>query len=154
MEQNQTDRQKLIDEAEKLLKELAEIDEPKLRHGDYGIDERGENLLIVKSEYGESPLSFNMNADHCGVICNGKHSTRDFTKLGNIFDDLKRNSEDLEATGDIYNKDHNAHACANINPDGTIYMWADNRSSYELDVAIKFHQKLEQLICTAKRKQK
>lgn len=141
--------------AKNLDKQFGEKPKPELRHGDYGYDREGIELLIAKPNYDESLLSFDVNASHCGIILNGIHATRTFTKLGNIFDDLKRNSEDLEEfeiNDSYYDKcyfqitGHNKKICFNL-------IQAGNHPHFTLDQLDEIIQKLSQLRATAKRKQ-
>lgn len=137
----------MIAEAESKLAELEES-KPELRHGDYGIDECGCGFVLTL----QSSQDKFFYSDGCGQTDALNHASGHAVQ-GNIFDDLKRNSEDLNRTGDIYSKNGKTHANASIEPDGKIYMWASNSSNFEVEIAEKFHQKLGQVIATAKRKE-
>ncbi|MCK5021250.1 MAG: hypothetical protein KAS32_29840, partial [Candidatus Peribacteraceae bacterium] len=85
------DHQSAIDEAKA---KLAELDKPKLRHGDYGYDESGRPTLVCKKLCGEVHAGqSNGFLEHIEV--NNLHDCKPKTILGNIFDDIARNQEDL-----------------------------------------------------------
>ncbi len=138
---------------EKLTKtqqELAELDEPKLRHGDYGTRPENTYFVCIQSNI-RGKLEY---ANECGLV-----QDSDLTQpliSGNIFDDLKRNSEDLrdwhspEAEGKgVVQKESIIMRLKG--PD----IWlgtCGNSAWYTLDQATEIHQKLGRLIATAKRR--
>ena len=128
IEQNIVDAHKLDEERERLQDEFSELQELKLRQGDYGYYSGG----------GKFPLLL--------------------VKLGNIFDDFKRNSEDLEVfTVKTYRRNLGLSVGLTINPKDAVYFNIGTGPTFvcthlELDKAIELHQKLGQLIATAKRK--
>lgn len=96
IEQNLTDQSKLLDEQDKLQLKLKEFEEPKDRLGDYGYwlsNYGNEPRLATKKKRGGAEL-YLINTD--GHLCSLIFYTNIHVKTGNIFDDLKRNSEDLE----------------------------------------------------------
>ena len=76
-------------------KELAELEKPELKHGDYGIRNIDkESCLIMDSRNNEGSLCIRTNDDNGGECV--MPSKRNTNVLGNIFDDLKALSEPLE----------------------------------------------------------
>ena len=143
IEQNQTDRQRLVDEGNKLNAELAELDK---RHGDYGYDYDRKPCLRI---YGHCPDYQFTVANRTTTFGNDSGSAAvPKIILGNIFDDLERNSEYLkEFKTDIhtYKFDFEKVSHAPIYIAGNWHTMAE---------AEEHHQKLGQLIATAKRKAK
>ena len=151
IEQNQTDRQKLIDESKKLYNDLEDwkdINEPKLTHGDYGYcgEPSENNMYFIDSQFKgteDNPFGISNTGGQESInkpIC-------EFKTMGNIFDDLKRNSKNLEKfTNDVhtYRYDFIVFPFAPICIAGT---W------HTIKEATEFHQKLGQLLATAIRKQ-
>ncbi len=141
--------EKMIADAEKLAAEgkakLAELDEPELRHGDYGVgkDKSGRprfRLMIRNDVYnGEStknPTNRDPNKD---------------VWLGNIFDDLKRNAEDLKE----FEVDNLRVVLDKQRGDAMVFFKSIcSDRTFTINEATEIHQKLGQLIATAKRKQK
>lgn len=119
----------------KLQAQLAEAEKPKHRHGDFGVNEDG-NERIVLFQNGEN----GGRRDDYGQL--GVHSDTDITIFGNIFDLMKDWGEDLER--------------ANI--DGFVLEICGDRiviggRRFFIDQAEKFWHKLGQMIATLKRKQ-
>ena len=131
--------------------ELVKLDKPKLRHGekivrkdfvsdDYQYKNIGATRIVLYNKKGEL----------CAYDCNGKSqlilagAEKCYKGTGEtIFDDLKRNSEDLER--------------ASI--DGFVMEICGDRvviggRRFLITQAIEFHQKLGQLIATAQREAK
>ena len=88
LKQSIKDIQRDLDKAKA---ELTALDKPELRHGDYGYTESGQQRLFV---------NHNGEIEHYDPddrrSCNNNYYS-DYTILGNIFDDLERNAEDLES---------------------------------------------------------
>lgn len=76
------------------------------------------------------------------------------TKLGNIFDDLKRNSEDLREFEVIPSGCDRHGFAAKLGCSCILMGEIGDPWFFCIDEAIEVHQKLGQLIATAKRKQK
>ena len=84
--------EKLIEDGKDAEKKLAELDEPKLRHGDYGVYIRGE-------------INYGFHVDESGVLrfkagyghaTQPIHETARIVRLGNIFADLTELAKPLE----------------------------------------------------------
>ncbi len=123
---------------------LEALDKPSgPRHGDYGYDHDGAACLRMLSCYKKQFVVANKDTtfgNDSGVVAVPK------PVLGNIFDDLKRDSEDLEEfCTDVHRYFFNfvdfSHAPIHI---------AGNW--HTINEAIKHHQKLGQLIATARRR--
>lgn len=127
---------------------LAELDKPELKDGDYGME--------TVNSYGEHFWLYLRGVTHwlTGRFCDISDRQPDnFVPycLGNLVDDLKRNSEDLEkfkfcdTRGDcgvleIIDKD--------------IWVGTDRlQNLYSIRQATEIHQKLGQILATAKRKE-
>ena len=125
-----------------------------MRQGDYGYYSGGGKfpLLLVKHKGEARYCHKDQNYFNQPVRKNS------FVKLGNIFDDLKRNSEDLEVfTVKTYRRNLGLSVGLTINPKDAVYFNIGTGPTFvcthlELDKAIELHQKLGQLIATAKRK--
>jgi len=91
-EQHIKDAQEALDKAKK---DLAKLDKPKLRHGDYGFWSPGPlnkriPFLFIKNVTGSNALTADPLSDWVMIDADKK------TILGNIFDDLAAISEPLE----------------------------------------------------------
>ncbi len=130
--------------------------EPELRHGDYGIS-FGKNqksiqfpMLAFKRDMSDGPLRVAhrdgsgdwQKADGCDGI----------TWLGNIFDDLKRNSEDLREFEVCAHGNSNCVFKATLEGSDNIVIDSDNWN-YPLEDVVKIHQQLGQIIAFAKRQE-
>ena len=95
-EQHIKDAQEALDKAKK---DLAKLDKPKLRFGDYGIDKDG-TMLTVGLTLGNNRYKFTVYDETlcpCGYVDGNRVMTRPNIKwLGNIFADLAAISEPLE----------------------------------------------------------
>ncbi len=149
LEQNKTDRQRLLDEKNRLTDKLAEAGKAKLRHGDYGVGEMPNpfNWLCVREcvYWGDGSLSTYSEQYHI------EH------KLGNVFAELERNSKNLERFNMTLGGTHIWTDLSRIT-EGRVW-WKDGLSqaagmSIPLAKVQDFHQKLGQMIATAKRKLK
>jgi len=77
----------------KINAQIAEAENPKLRHGDYGIDETNERFVVAEqSTLVGSPKAF--YADQGGQRRADEHIPSKY-RLGNIFDDLKALQEEV-----------------------------------------------------------
>lgn len=143
--------------AENLKKQFGE--KPReIRHGDYGYWKNGLPYMAIKRD--DKQLHEWACDEHLVTAKGNWNFGMDdkFTPFGNIFDDLKRLSEDLEFTESICSNGYHAHA--RLDKDGTIYLYSgwdnkgDDKGYAHLEDVITFHQKLGQLIATAKRRKK
>jgi len=124
--------------------ELAEIDKPKLRHGDYGYSQK-EKPCIMIADWDDDVL-------FCGNRSMGKKgqiTSRCSVILGNIFDDLKAMAEPLEEF-DI-RCTANKRDIISAHFDGEHIQMSNNYDYLEIGQAEEFHQKLGRLIATAKK---
>ena len=144
--------EKMIADAERMAKEgrdkLAALDKPELRHGDYGINSLGCGSIVIGNGIGavdhrEDGISYNL-----GKSQNGKYLRVGDSCLGNIFDDLKRNSEDLME----YYVHHPARFLIRLEKDKINFLMYSTEVDISIKQATELHQKLGQLIATAKRK--
>lgn len=140
------------------------LEPPKLEHGDYGYDEDGDSCMALKSHNGSGiPGPFRRAGPRYAYECNFDDSEPSWkvkTKLGNIFKDLERNKVDLER----FKKSTRGSGILRM----TIYKWCDckgelgiefliddsHTATTDLEEATEIHQKLGQMIATAKRKSK
>ena len=98
LEQAKTNSFEINKQVQQLEKQLRDVEKPKLRHGDFGIDtddEKGCGSFIVmeQSTLFGTPKAFFEN--QMGRI-NADESMSSDLRLGNIFDLLKEWGEDLE----------------------------------------------------------
>lgn len=147
--------QNAIDKAQAELAELDKPDKPKLRHGDYGYDKSGKFTLVCKEAEGVLRAGREEGFLECMPIEN-LDSHLPETILGNIFDDLKRNSEDLKKFTVYGDNDPEDNAVFKAEYDGTHIWLASTTDGAYFEVAdiVRIHQKLGQLIATARRKAK
>ncbi len=149
IEQNQTDRQRLIDEGEKLTSELSALDKPKLRHGDVFAD----NICVVTigKDLGGRWIATHKDGsqkigDEAEVYCH----IRSMSFVCNPSDDLKAMSEDLEeftvdnGCGQIFHGEHMSGVWLKI---------TTGSACYNIDEVEEIILKLRQVVATAKRKQ-
>lgn len=147
LEQSIRDHKQAIATAEA---KLAELDKPKLRHGDYGFSDlpRYPRLLV-----GDRQL---VNAQHIF----DRQSQDDITVvLGNIFDDLKFYGQDADELLRWYGR-YGSYVKGNIRPAG---LTTSGEWGVEVDIKNQFFapddlidaaKHLMQLAYTAKRRQK
>ena len=147
LEKSIVDHQAAIDVSKK---RLAELDKPKLRHGDYGYnygfprffyEDNGE-MFVINNEIGIHPEL---------VVIAPK---AEYIVAGNIFDDLKRNSEDLERFCVSDRNDKSSFEATKQIDYNSILLEVHRSGLFGLDKAVEISQKLGQLIAYAKRKQK
>ena len=127
---------------------LSALDKPKLRHGDYG---KSSDFWIYISG---KMLWTHEGSEGCWV----RKSTAIETRLGNVFDDLKAMSEDLE---EFTVGHYQCGAGIKVEILSDIHLWVSTEENgsnlgytiLSIDETAKFHRKLGQLIATAKRKQ-
>lgn len=156
LERSISEHQSAIDKAKS---ELAALDKPELRHGDYGYGAIAGDAFIVNGNYLNAemltvynrPLFQNPKDGHWHRIL----------PLGNIFDDLASLAEPLE---EFEVRDGNAyHLVMKLLLEGrmkdTIYVQllssgGSTKEYFHMDIgrATKIHRKLGQLLATAKRK--
>jgi len=148
--------EKMIKDAEAMIEDaeskLAALDKPELRHGDYGYTRNkipvlrtinADDKARVKTSYPEGLLN---NLGECWT---------DGIRLGNIFDDLDRNSKDLEEFETVQSHFGNAilRMGCTIDPRGYIFIQIGmHYIHFNIDQATVIHQKLGQLLATTKRK--
>ena len=147
------DHQKVVDEAKQ---RLADLDKPQLRHGDYGYDEDGDpRITLTEWEAGR----FTFAGDYSLVKRDLKSELTVKYKTGNIFDDLKRNSNDLtEFYGsgqyDKSAKMDKTFSCS-INGYDSVWMRINTGSSlFTIEEFKKICQQSNQLLATLERKGK
>ena len=147
----------LKEESDNIQLQLAEIDKPKLRHGDYGYDKH-TSYAGQEDEAFPEPFFINADREYSYPLneYNRNNKNRKPVVLGNIFDDLKRNSEDLTEF-DICNQGGNDLRIKHVKEvgrykDGIEFSIHKHTSTANIDQAIKIHQKLGQIISTAKRR--
>ncbi len=143
----------LIDAMLEAKAELEKAKKPELRHGDYGYDTNGDACIYINvhmkglRECCDEHLWLNARG-YVGIAV---------TILGNIFDDLKLNSKDLGEVRVEFDKKGNK-VFMDLNVENKIWIHFcgyDQDGVYvPIDKAVDFHQKLGQIIATAKRKQK
>ena len=156
LDQNRIDQDKLIDEQSRLQNELCELEEPKLRHLDWGVFE-GMVRIFIK-ECGGEFNAYALGGGKSGSdVLNGFAWQRGKYKIkGNLTDDLKRNSEDLEEFRVATTCCSSGFLNVLIVESGINFnIVKENRigKCFTVDEATEIHQKLGQLIATAKRKQ-
>ncbi len=150
-------------EAEKIEKMLAEP-EAKLRHGDYGIDfgEKEKDtkfpMLAFKPHHLNDPLRI-AHADGSGGW--EEDGADGIIWLGNIFDDLKRNSQDLREFEMVDSYGGSTNIKCEISTDWLAVIMDFGKKCVnchfdlkdDLAKATKFHQNFGQLLATAIREQ-
>lgn len=155
---------KVSEDKLKKIEAIINEKEPKIRHGDYGYYEylgsMSGRIFTQATEHttirGYDNNGVCVQQDALNAICN-------YTLLGNIFDDLKRMREGLEEfemrsknyNGAIEFKlghSHNGHSCYCDKTSPTM-IWINPKKEgwFSLDEAADLHQKLGQVIATAKR---
>ena len=153
IEQNQADRQRLVDEGRKLQAELAGLDKPKQKHGDYKIDKNGVIQFFVKDD--ETDL-IRLCQSRSLLFGSAKNyyifEDKDIIQSGNLVDDLKRNSEDLKEFTVFAPCTNTNGFSARLSGDGAYIICRD--WYFTLKELTEIHQKLGQLLATAKRKAK
>jgi len=150
LEQCQADIATLEAERDGLQKEL---EKPKLRHGDYGYDFEGDPCMSLQLHNGAGCTLHRSRAGKkyaytCKTL-NACYVPK--VVLGNIFDDLARNQVDLKKFDVEYKAGYRFHA--DLTDNGIWLLIHTGSSCYDLDKATEIHQKLGQLIATAKRRQ-
>ncbi|MCK5017488.1 MAG: hypothetical protein KAS32_10510 [Candidatus Peribacteraceae bacterium] len=169
MEQNKADVARLLSEQGRLQNEMAELKKPELRRGDYGYDEKDGTCILVGStlrhmNYNAFPLTaYDCNGIACGYVSGSEVLTRSIIRIGNIFDDLERNSVDLDrfVVEDIYPQ-HDE-----LKVEITNSLWTESdcvrfwvkygksgthmHTKHNLDQTIEIHQKLGQVIAKMQR---
>ena len=132
----------------KATKKEPKKEKVKLRHGDYGY-EGGLSRILLEAMSG-SKFSAGIG---CCMPQEGSAIGNPTIILGNIFDDLKRNSEDLrEFKMRTY---HGGTLVAEIDGGNDIAFTLPitSQASANIKEATEYHQKLGQLIATAKRQE-
>lgn len=126
---------------------------PQLRHGDYGYGD--EEPILLRMNYGNTEdypyLAVDKHGLGCGVCSKTKSgSGRKLVILGNIFDDLARNAEDLEEF-ELCTKD-SFRFRSKIMGDSINMKIQCGESCYGLDQATEIAHKILQEVATARRK--
>jgi len=147
-----TDTQAALDKA---IADLANLDKPIFRFGDYGtatknIDNKKINIIYKQYESG-SETSFPWNSDE---ECFSDDELSNIQIFGNCIDDMKRNQADLkefEISGQYDKTDHKTLICRQSNNDMINIYIHTGSSNFTLDQAIEIYQKLGQVIATKQR---
>lgn len=140
---------------ERLEKEIAKLDEkPSIRHGDYGYGDDVPCVICRQTGYDWAMVAKDVNGVDSGVCSPKGHLTSKWKGVGNVFDDMERNSEDLtEFYGEYPSGDKPLK----------IRLTGESRFEVEFVVdgkyfttsarrATEIHQKLGQLLATNSRK--
>ena len=150
---------KLQEEKQALEKSLEKsLEKPKLGHGDYGYNDFAEPRVFVLQNGAISAFG------HCGLGSGNANSPSyceadAYTKHGNIFDDLERNSVDLTKfeVSDWYDGDKLEFG---IRADGRVSCWhsrqggADKQINFKIPQLEELHQKSGQMLAYLRRKLK
>jgi len=161
LEQCQADIATLEAERDGLQKEL---EKPKLRHGDYGYDFEGDPCMSLQLHNGAGcTLHRSCAGKKYAYTCKTLNACYvPKVVLGNIFDDLERNSKDLEKfevkSTHFHGKFKRKLEFIMVRPHetGCVNIYGENSKDYgtfEREDIIEIYQKLGQLIATAKRRQ-
>ena len=140
-----SDAKDMATEGQKRLDELDK--KPELRLGDYGIDECGSPIIYIdhdlckRTAFTEDKMYWQPCANMGKVVW-----------LGNIFDDLKWNSEDLDEFG-IYGNYVDTMTVGISSTKRVKLKFERTLNCLDPDAAINFAQKIIQVAHTAKRKQ-
>lgn len=146
------DAQAVIDKAKA---DMAELDKPKYRFGDYGtakLNRNDQTIYIINGGDKSMPLTLLP-----WMSDNEMYYAAEFADIhivGNYIDDLKRNEVDLEGFEVTAKCAHDTEGFSAF-IDGVVSINIGNIGdiwSYSLDQAIEIHQKLGQLIATYKRR--
>ncbi len=123
---------------------------PALRHGDYGLGKNSwgdpKSRIIIRNE----------TYNQYGKVCDSANRKNDIW-LGNIFDDLARNAEDLDRFEIRHDgesgKNHWGNVTSHIHSDGDkIWLWVGTNSAYyNFDQITEIAHKLLQEVATAKK---
>ena len=121
-----------------------------LRHGDYGLGKNSwgdpKSRIIIRNE----------TYNQYGKVCDSANRKNDIW-LGNIFDDLARNAEDLDRFEIRHDgesgKNHWGNVTSHIHSDGDkIWLWVGTNSAYyNFDQITEIAHKLLQEVATAKK---
>lgn len=128
---------------------------PTLRHGDYGIGPIEPFLIIGDGTNAIGYNPFGSLSNMCSEETGGRYKLAQ--KLGNIFDDLKRNAEDLEEfeMRGQYDTKKRRTLKSLLGANGKIWLNINTGSSYfELDQATEIAHKILQEVATARRKER
>ena len=148
--------QREIDKMDEQTKCKCKDSKPALRHGDYGIADSTPVVICQMQNKEFELISKDENGANCGACSSTQHYTRKFNNLGNIFDDLKPYSEDLEEFH-IHNQGGNTLQATFRNQfgmysNGIEFNIEGTVSTASLDQAEEIAKKLLQMVYTAKRK--
>lgn len=156
IEQNHVDRKELESEGDRLQAKLDELGKPELRHGDYGwyedelSPEKKSSFVIYGFDGSDVLVRFNNRA---GTTRMGKvYFQQKSSTLGNIFDDLKDMSEDLEEF-EVEDKGHDGMAVRYDREHIKFIASGGQRIYLSYKKAEDFHRKLGQVIATARRRE-
>ncbi len=126
---------------------------PALRHGDYGYDYNGSPCMSLKP-FGQQKL---VDAGNLFVHSVGGTGSKFITtRIGNIFDDLARNAEDLsefEMESSIRGNKISIYRAGSRLDFRLIGDTCNNTRSFTLDKATEIAHKILQEVATAKRRQ-
>lgn len=131
------------------IKAALEKKGPEPKTGEYGIHPEYGNCIFIDSIRPSKKKTFELSdGDFCSNAI-----VEDFISFGNIFDDLKRNAVDLEEFAVEYEGGFKFNGSLSES-EGIHLLIHTGSSCYTLKKGIEIHQKLGQLIATAKRKAK
>ena len=138
---------------DKAKADLANLDKPKYRFGDYGTAEiiDGDKIFIINKQFKNSISNYQW-LDEDNMWANRELSNIQI--FGNCIDDLKRNQVDLkefEVSGQYDKDDHKTLICKQNNYDDINIYIHTSSSNFTIDQAIEIHKKLGQVIATKQR---
>jgi len=146
----QANKVMLEDEKEELEKQLREAKEPKLRNGDYGINESDGSEFVLTLQSSQNKFFY---SDGGGEIDALKHAS-DHVIYGNIFDDLKAMQENVEekAEFEYQCETWSSHNLSLKMLDQQVSVRCTGSIHLSLPLLSKFNDKLRQMEATLKRK--
>ena len=143
-------RNKLAGDIALLLRQLAEVEKPKLRHGDFGYRKDGAPRVALSNVCG-GKVDRRVG---CGSIFSISEFRGEMSVLGNIFDLLKEWSEDLIDFKAICNR-HNREFYAQIEDNEITLQTGGDKGEWcwaTLAEAEEIWHKLGRVIATLKRR--
>ena len=132
-----------------------EESKPGLRHGDYAFDTINRPNVLLGHGRGILAHFADGHTEPFGERFDGKYIIDGRSKLGNIFDDLARNAEDLEEfeVSGQYDEKTQKTFVAKISRSNDIWIHINTCSSnFSFDRATEIAHKILQEVATAKRK--
>ncbi len=141
--------------AENLKKQFVKEEKPELRHGDYGYYHgyKSDPVIFVKKKARNDELII-VNTEGVCDFSLTDYNKKESIILGNIFDDLKQNAEDLKEFEVGYkDKSNDSKVKFVLLKDGIQMKVGHEYFTTALKQFEKLHQKLGQLIASAKRRE-